>query len=84
MAGLSVKSGLVDYEATTPTGAAILAALGPEPRALATLAALALLGLLSARVGGAGAWRATTRIVFWGALAMAATAFVGHWFGAVT
>lgn len=77
--------------ATFAVGAALpLAAvlLAPERRivesvALASLAALALLGVVSARVGGAGAWRATFRVVFWGALAMAATALVGRWFGAV-
>jgi len=50
---------------------------------LASLLALALLGVLSARVGGASTWVASTRIVFWGALAMALTAVVGRWFGAV-
>lgn len=50
---------------------------------LASLAALALLGLVSARIGGARAWIAVTRVVFWGALAMALTAAVGRWFGAV-
>jgi VIT1/CCC1 family predicted Fe2+/Mn2+ transporter len=50
---------------------------------VASLLALTLLGVLSARVGGARTWVATGRIVFWGALAMALTAAVGHWFGAV-
>jgi VIT1/CCC1 family predicted Fe2+/Mn2+ transporter len=49
----------------------------------ASLLALAVLGVLSARVGGARAWVATARIVFWGALAMALTAAVGRLFGAV-
>jgi VIT1/CCC1 family predicted Fe2+/Mn2+ transporter len=49
----------------------------------ASLLALTGLGILSARVGGARIWVATTRIVFWGALAMAATAAVGRLFGAV-
>ncbi|MCK0508669.1 VIT1/CCC1 transporter family protein [Aromatoleum anaerobium] len=48
-----------------------------------SLAFLALLGAVAARVGGApvptGAWRVT----FWGALAMAVTAGVGALFGAV-
>ncbi len=48
-----------------------------------SLAFLALLGVIAARVGGAdlllGAWRVT----FWGALAMAITAGVGALFGAV-
>jgi VIT1/CCC1 family predicted Fe2+/Mn2+ transporter len=49
---------------------------------IASLAFLALLGLLAARAGGAspllGAWRVT----FWGALAMAITAGAGRLFGA--
>jgi VIT1/CCC1 family predicted Fe2+/Mn2+ transporter len=49
----------------------------------ASLLALTGLGILSARVGGARIRVATTRIVFWGALAMAATAAVGRLFGAV-
>ena len=62
--------------------------LAPESRialwvSVASLLALAMLGVLSARVGGARAWVATGRIVFWGALAMALTAAVGRWFGAV-
>jgi len=50
---------------------------------VASLLALAVLGVLSARVGGARTWIATVRIVFWGALAMALTAAVGRLFGAV-
>jgi VIT1/CCC1 family predicted Fe2+/Mn2+ transporter len=62
--------------------------LAPELRivlwvSVASLLALGLLGVLSARVGGARTWVATGRIVFWGALAMALTAAVGRWFGAV-
>jgi VIT1/CCC1 family predicted Fe2+/Mn2+ transporter len=49
----------------------------------ASLLALTGLGILSARVGGARIRVATARIVFWGALAMALTAAVGRWFGAV-
>ena len=49
----------------------------------ASLLALAGLGVLSARIGGARTWVATARIVFWVALAMALTAAVGRWFGAV-
>jgi len=60
----------------------------PEARialwvSVASLLALTLLGILSARVGGAPTWVASGRIVFWGALAMALTAAVGRWFGAV-
>lgn len=45
--------------------------------AAATLLALALLGVTSARAGGAKIGIATARIVFWGALAMAVTAGIG-------
>lgn len=47
-----------------------------------SLFALALLGALSAYTGGAPIARAVLRVTFWGALAMAATALVGHLFGA--
>ena len=50
---------------------------------LASLVFLAALGAVSARAGGAGMWRATSRVAFWGALAMAVTAAVGRLFGAV-
>jgi vacuolar iron transporter family protein len=43
----------------------------------ASLAFLALLGFISARTGGAKPLKATVRVVFWGALAMALTAGVG-------
>ncbi len=42
---------------------------------------LALLGLLSAKAGGAPVIAATSRVTFWGALAMAMTAGVGALFG---
>jgi len=42
---------------------------------------LALLGGVSARVGGAPVMRAVARVTFWGALAMAATAGIGAIFG---
>jgi VIT1/CCC1 family predicted Fe2+/Mn2+ transporter len=49
-----------------------------------SLASLALLGAVAARVGGAsmatGAWRVT----FWSALAMAITAAIGSLFGTPT
>ena len=47
-----------------------------------SLAFLALLGALAARVGGAGAVQGAGRVTFWGALAMAITAGVGALFGA--
>ncbi|WEK58395.1 MAG: VIT family protein [Candidatus Brevundimonas phytovorans] len=45
------------------------------------LIGLALLGALGARAGGAPVGRSVTRVVFWGALAMAITAGVGRLFG---
>ena len=48
---------------------------------VASLAFLALLGAIGAKAGGANVWKATARVTFWGALAMAATAGVGTLFG---
>jgi VIT1/CCC1 family predicted Fe2+/Mn2+ transporter len=48
-----------------------------------SLATLALLGGLSARAGAAPVARATLRVSFWGAAAMAATAAIGALFGQV-
>ena len=50
---------------------------------IASLGFLALLGAIGARAGGAGVVRATIRVTFWGALAMALTAGVGKLFGTV-
>ncbi len=50
---------------------------------IASLLFLALLGAIGARAGGANVLRATARVTFWGALAMAATAGIGAWFGTV-
>ena len=47
----------------------------------ASLLFLALLGALAARTGGAPLLKATARVTFWGALAMALTAGVGALFG---
>lgn len=44
---------------------------------------LAILGALGARTGGAGVFKPTVRVTFWGALAMAVTSAVGAMFGAV-
>jgi len=49
----------------------------------ASLAFLALLGAIGAKAGGASVLRATARVSFWGALAMALTAGIGRLFGAV-
>ena len=76
---------------TFAVGAALpllVAALVPVTRlpmsvSIASLVALALLGGLAARTGGASAALGAWRVAFWGAIAMAATALVGRWFGTV-
>jgi VIT1/CCC1 family predicted Fe2+/Mn2+ transporter len=50
---------------------------------IASLGFLALLGAIGARAGGANIMRATIRVTFWGALAMALTAGIGKLFGTV-
>jgi len=47
----------------------------------ATLIFLALLGVIGAKTGGANILRATIRVTFWGALAMAVTAGIGALIG---
>ena len=49
----------------------------------ASLGFLALLGAIGARAGGANVLRATARVTFWGAFAMALTAGIGAIFGKV-
>lgn len=51
--------------------------------AIGSVLFLAILGIVGARAGGAPVLRATLRVTFWGALAMAITAGVGLLFGAV-
>ena len=65
----------------------VSALLAPASQVSAVVAATSLiflagLGAVSARAGGAPVARATLRGLFWGALAMAITAFVGKVFGA--
>ncbi|WP_323130986.1 VIT1/CCC1 transporter family protein [Sinorhizobium medicae] len=50
---------------------------------VASLVFLALLGAVGAKAGGANVVRATTRVTFWGALAMALTAGIGTLVGKV-
>lgn len=50
---------------------------------ISALAFLALLGAVSARLGGARIWRPVARVTFWGALAMAASAAIGSALGVV-
>jgi VIT1/CCC1 family predicted Fe2+/Mn2+ transporter len=50
----------------------------------ASLLFLGALGAVGARTGGAAAWRATLRVLAWGAAAMLVTAAVGRLFGTAT
>lgn len=76
---------------TFSAGAAgpLLLVLGSPPQrlilmvAIGSLVFLAILGVVGARTGGAGVLKATVRVVFWGALAMAVTAGIGAIFGTV-
>jgi vacuolar iron transporter family protein len=76
--------------ATFSVGAALpvlVAILSPLANAIplvsiAALAFLALLGAVGAKAGGANVGRATVRVAFWGAFAMAITAGIGHLIGA--
>ena len=61
----------------SPAGALVTIVSG------ASLVFLALLGAIGARAGGANVLRATARVTFWGALAMALTAGIGKFVGAV-
>jgi len=73
------------------TGAAmplLIAAVSPSNALIpivsaASLGFLALLGAIGARAGGADVLRATVRVTFWGALALAITAGIGKVFGTV-
>jgi vacuolar iron transporter family protein len=51
--------------------------------AVASLGFLALLGAIGARAGGANLLRATARVTFWGAAALAITAGIGRLFGTI-
>lgn len=51
---------------------------------IATLVGLALLGMLSAYLGGANKMLAMARVVIWGVVALAATSLIGHFFGIQT
>ena len=77
--------------ASFAVGAALplaVAAWAPPAQVIVWISALSVLflaqlGATAARVGGARAWVGAARVTFWGALAMAVTAGVGAWFGAV-
>jgi vacuolar iron transporter family protein len=59
------------------------AALVTPVVAAVSLLALVLLGMASAKAGGAGKLKAIVRIVFWGAAAMLVTGLIGAAFGTV-
>jgi VIT1/CCC1 family predicted Fe2+/Mn2+ transporter len=66
----------------------VVAALSPAQRpvtfvAVLSLAFLAILGAIAARIGRARVLTGTLRITFWGAIAMALTAAVGRLFGVI-
>jgi VIT1/CCC1 family predicted Fe2+/Mn2+ transporter len=70
--------------ASLPLLAAWLSPIGP-PMIIAVSAAslvfLAMLGAIGAKTGGAPVGKATLRVAFWGALAMAITAGIGRLVG---
>ena len=51
---------------------------------ISSLLFLGVLGAIGARTGGANVWRATARVLVWGAAAMLVTAAVGRLFGVAT
>ena len=61
----------------TPVGRPMIVAVS-----VASLAFLAILGAIGARAGNAPVMRATLRVAFWGAAAMAVTAGIGRLVGA--
>ena len=85
-----VQAALASASAFTVGAALPLLAVVVSPEAMlvpfvsaASLVFLALLGATGARAGGANVLRATARVVFWGALAMALTAGIGALVGRV-
>jgi VIT1/CCC1 family predicted Fe2+/Mn2+ transporter len=83
-----VQAAIASAAAFTAGATAPLLVVAVTPHAIlvptvwtTSLAALLVLGLFAAKAGGANAWRATVRVVFWGALAMGVTAGIGHLVG---
>jgi VIT1/CCC1 family predicted Fe2+/Mn2+ transporter len=72
--------------AALPLAAAVLAPAETAPRIVAglSLAFLAFLGAVAARIGRSGAAKGALRVTFWGAIAMALTAAIGRAFGVAT
>jgi len=56
----------------------------PEVIVAVTLVLLGVLGALAGWLGGASKLRGASRVLFWGAVAMGATALIGHLFGGST
>jgi VIT1/CCC1 family predicted Fe2+/Mn2+ transporter len=75
-AAFSVGAALPLLTAIVTPDADLIAAV-----ALGSLLFLALLGVVGAKLGGAGMLKAAIRVTFWGALAMAVTAGIGALFG---
>lgn len=69
--------------AAFPLIVAMLAPAGTIPWtvSIACLVGLAALGAIGARAGGASVLKPTLRVVFWGAIAMVATAVIGSLVG---
>lgn len=69
--------------AILPLAAAVLSPpdAAPEVVAALSLAFLAVLGGIAARIGRSGVAKGTLRVTFWGAIAMALTAAIGRAFG---
>jgi VIT1/CCC1 family predicted Fe2+/Mn2+ transporter len=65
--------------AALPIGIVLLSPAGLTSLVVSggSLICLAMLGVVSARIGGAGIVKPTLRVTFWGALAMAASAAIG-------
>lgn len=74
-----VSAGTFSVGAALPLGMVLVSSPEALPWAVsgASLVFLAVLGALGARAGGAPVGRATLRVTFWGALAMALTAGIG-------
>lgn len=90
LAARPVQAALTSAAAFAAGAAVPLAAAVLAPRAGlsftvtgVSIAALAVLGLAGARLGGVPVLRPTLRVMFWGILAMAGTALIGRLFGAV-
>ncbi len=88
MAAHPIQAALTSAVAFSAGAVVPLLAVVLSPRGLlapvvsvAALLFLALLGATGARIGGANVLRATVRVTFWGALAMALTAGIGAIFG---